>query len=266
MPRTLIFGGNGKVARHLAAALLSATPPHAVVSVIRNPEQAASLAALGATPLVHSIEAASVADLRAVLERERPDYVVWAAGAGAGSDPARTLAVDRDGAVKVMDALAAAAYTTDQGAASPKRFVAVSAVDVRDRENRPAPSWYTPDDAALSDRVWGAIGTYMQAKLGADTALVRGNAERGLRYTIVRPSGLTQDAGVGRVRAGRAPGIAASVSREDVARTVAAVLENDGTVGLAFDVVGTAEGEGGEIADEVRRVAAAREDAFEGYY
>jgi nucleoside-diphosphate-sugar epimerase len=268
MPKTIIFGGSGKVARHLATALTSATPPHSVISVIRNPDQSASLSALGASPLVQSIEDSSIADLRAVLEREAPDNVVWSAGAG-GGDPARTLAVDRDGAIKVMDAIAAATYTTtDTGVESPKRFVMVSAVDVRDRDNKPVPEWYTDADKERSDKGWGAIGVYMKAKLAADAELVRGNETRRLRYTIVRPGGLTTEPGAGRVQAGKV-GIVESISREDVARTVAAVLNNDKTIGLAFDVVGPGEGEakqGLPIEEAVEKVASERDDTFEGYY
>lgn len=52
---------------------------------------------------------------------------------------------------------------------------------------------------------------------------------------IVRPNNLTQDAGTGRVSAGRVH-ISTTASRQDVAVVVAACIENEGTVGLAFNV------------------------------
>jgi len=66
-----------------------------------------------------------------------------------------------------------------------KRYVIVSAVDVRDRENRPEPEWYNDADRRRSEGVWRAIGVYMWAKLAADRSLVVENGRRGLEYTIV---------------------------------------------------------------------------------
>lgn len=74
--------------------------------------------------------------------------VIWAAGAGAGNAD-RTRAVDNEGAIRSMDATAKAGV---------KRYIIISAVDVRDRENKPKPDWYNDDDVKVSDRMWGAIG------------------------------------------------------------------------------------------------------------
>lgn len=55
----------------------------------------------------------------------------------------------------------------------------------------------------MSERVWGAIGHYMKAKFEADRDLVRENGRRGLEYTIVRPGGLRDEEGTGRIEAGK---------------------------------------------------------------
>lgn len=192
MPTTLIFGGSGKVARHLTRILTSqANPTHTVYSVIRKTEQVPDLESLGAKPVVQSIEASSVPDLSKTIASLKPDYVVWSAGAG-GGNPERTKAVDNEGAIKCMDAVAAAGV---------KRYIVVSATDVRDRENKPVPSWYGPGDKDRSDKVWGAIGPYMGAKLAADKELRTGNVKRNLDYTIVRPGGLSMDVSTSCVKA-----------------------------------------------------------------
>jgi hypothetical protein len=101
---------------------------------------------------VQSIEESSVKDLAATIKKHSPNVVIWSAGAGGGS-PERTKAVDHEGksnsadlimsssshadfekkgAVKVFDATAAAGV---------KRFIIVSAVDIRDRVNKPTPEW-----------------------------------------------------------------------------------------------------------------------------
>ena len=94
MPTVLIFGGSGKVARLLTKKLVGAS--YNVHSIIRNPEQSDDIKGLGATPVVQSIEEASVDDLTTTLKKVDPDIVVWAAGAG-GGNPERTKTVDRDG-------------------------------------------------------------------------------------------------------------------------------------------------------------------------
>lgn len=248
-PTTLIFGGSGKVARHLTRLLVS--QGSAVHSVIRNPSQLSEISDLGAQPIVQSIEEASVDDLAQTIKRCNPDVVVWSAGAGGGS-PERTQTVDKEGAIKSFDATAQAGV---------KRYIIVSAIDVRDRENKPVPDWYNEDDRNRSDRVWGAIGVYMRAKFAADRDLVTNNAMRDLDYTIIRPGGLSQDPGKGTIAAGKVH-LGAMISREDVAAAIVAAMSEPKTIGLAIDMVG------GDVPIEeaVRKVAEQKLNSFEGYY
>nr|POE86480.1 upf0659 protein [Quercus suber] len=245
----LIFGGSGKVAQHLTRLLVAAN--HTVHSLIRSPAQADNLAALGAHPIVQDLESASVSALADTIRTARADTIIWAAGAGGGS-PERTRTVDHEGAVKSMDATAQAGV---------KRYLIISAVDVRDREAKPQPEWYNDDDRDRSDKVWSAIGTYMAAKLAADRDLVRENGRRGLEYTIVRPGGLSQDAATGNVAAGQVH-LGRTIARADVAAFVVECLGNEGTKGMAIDVVG---GETG-IAEAVERVVAGKVDTFAGRF
>lgn len=99
MARILIIGGHGKIAR-LTGPLLAAAG-HLVHGVIRNPDQADEVSAAGLTPLVADVESLDVAGLATLLADH--DVVVWAAGAG-GGDPERTYAVDRDAAIRSIDA------------------------------------------------------------------------------------------------------------------------------------------------------------------
>ena len=142
----------------------------------------------------------------------------------------------------------------------------VSAVDVRDREGKPVPDWYGDADKARSDKTWGAIGKYMLAKLVADKSLVQENKKRGLEYTIVRPSGLTLEEGTGKVAVGKV-GVTRSISREDVASVIVAVIDEPKTIGLAFDIVG-GDGKSDErsVEDAVGKIAQDKIDTFEGYY
>lgn len=241
----LIYGGAGKVAQHLTR-LLSALPSHTVHNIIRSPAQAPLITSLGGHPIVSSIETSTVQDMAATMLSTNATAIIWSAGAG-GGNPDRTRAVDRDGAIKCMHAAAQAGV---------KRFIMVSAVDVRDRA-APEPEWYDDADRERSAGMWGAIGPYMAAKLEADRELVK--EDGGLEWTIVRPGGLSEEPGMGRVEAGKVH-IGRRISREDVAGVVVECLRESGTVGLAFDVVG---GETG-IGEAVRGVVEGRVDTFEG--
>lgn len=266
MPTTLIVGGHGKVATHLTRILTNEEkPPHTVHSIIRTADQIADIEKLGAYPIVQSIEEATVPELLTTLGRVKPDVVVWAAGAPFGSGD-RVDKVDREGAIKVMDALAIAAQAGDTG----KRFVSISALDLRDRANKPVPDWYDEADRRQSDRVWATIESHMLAKLAADKELRTGNDKRGLDYTMVRPGGLSNDPGdclvaLGKVHLGK------TIKREDLARVVAAAIKVDETIGLAFDAVGVDESFGAvggkeAILKGVKGVGHGRIDTFDGYF
>lgn len=252
MPTTLIVGGNGKVARHLTRILATETrPSHHVHSIIRTSSQGPGIEALGSRPVVLSIEAASVAEIANAMGKIGPESVVFLASAPF-AESERASSIDRDGAIKCMDACAEAGV---------KRFIIVSGMDVRDCDKRPIPDWYNEGDVKASARLRGFIDPWMRAKLAADRELRVGNDRRKLDYTIVRPGRITDDEGVGSVFVGKAH-LGNSVSQEDVARVVAACLTNPDTIGLAFDVTGGDS----PVAQAVAQVAADRVDSFEGYY
>ena len=104
MSRIVMIGGHGKVA--LLAAPLLVEAGHEVVSLIRNPDQADDVVAVGATPLVLSVEEADVAELARAFAGA--DAIVWSAGAGGKGGPERTDAVDRAAAIRSMEAAAVA--------------------------------------------------------------------------------------------------------------------------------------------------------------
>ncbi|WP_199255324.1 NAD(P)H-binding protein [Mycolicibacterium mengxianglii] len=196
MSRIAIIGGHGKVALHLARNLTA--DGHTVTSVFRNPEHADDVAATGAEPLVADIESLDTDALAGLLADH--DAVVFAAGAG-GGDPARTYSVDRDAAIRVIDAAERA------GA---RRFVMVSYFGAG------------PDHGVSEDNSFYA---YAQAKAAADAHL----RASGLDWTILGPGRLTLDAATGRITVG--PDAAdGAVTREDVALVAAAVLADDSTI------------------------------------
>ena len=79
----------------------------------------------------------------------------------------------------------------------------------------------------------GGFGTYLRAKGQADKDLT----ESGLDYTVIRPGPLTDDPGTGAITIG--PAIdTGPIPRDDVAATIAGVLETPSTSGLVLDLRG----------------------------
>ncbi|GAA1919058.1 SDR family oxidoreductase [Nocardioides hwasunensis] len=191
--RVTIFGGHGKIALILAPMLVEAG--HEVTSVIRNPDHVVDVEATGASAVVASVEDADEEALGDLLSGQ--DAVVWSAGAG-GGDPDRTYAVDRDAAIRSMEAAASA------GAA---RYVMVSF------------SGADPDSLVPEDN---PFRHYQDAKIAADDHL----RETELQWTILGPGTLTLEPGHGSVNPGAGFNDGDTTSRELVAQVAVAVLDD----------------------------------------
>lgn len=205
MSRILLIGGHGKVA--LLTAPLLVARGHAVDAVIRNPEHADDVRSVGAEPVVADVETMDLEALTALVGGH--DAVVWSAGAG-GGNPDRTYAVDRDAAIRTMQAAEAAGV---------RRYVMVSYVGSGIDD--------VPEDNAFHH--------YAVAKAEADDHL-RGTD---LDWTVLGPSGLTMDEATGEIEVIEGGGT--QVSRADVAAVIAEVLERADTYGrtIRFNGGGT---------------------------
>lgn len=194
MARIVIIGGHGKVALQLASILSEGGDE--VTSIFRNPDHSNDVAAAGAQPVVADIEQLDTAVLAGLLAGH--DAVVFSAGAG-GGNPARTYAVDRDAAIRVIDAAAQAGV---------KRFVMVSYFGA------------SPDHGVPQDN---PFFPYAEAKAAADAHLRASE----LDWTVLGPGKLTLEPATGQITIGRGKG---EVSRADVALVVAAALADDSTI------------------------------------
>ncbi len=198
MVKIVLIGGHGKVALQLARILTERGDE--VSSVFRNPAHCDDVAATGATPVVADIERLDTDALTDVLAGH--DAVVFSAGAG-GGDPARTYAVDRDAAIRVIDA------STRAGA---RRFVMVSYFGAG------------PDHGVSQDDPFFA---YAESKAAADAHL----RASPLDWTVLGPGRLTLEPPTGRI----AVGAGQQVSRGDVAFVAVAALADDSTIGRTID-------------------------------
>ncbi|WP_431710286.1 SDR family oxidoreductase [Glutamicibacter uratoxydans] len=205
--RVVIVGGHGKVALLTAPRLVR--EGFEVHSLIRNPEHAKEITAVGATPVELDIEQADTDALAGVFSGA--SAVVFSAGAG-GGNPARTNAVDYEAAVRTMEAAKQAGV---------RRYVMVSysraSVDVNSLD--PADSFYA----------------YAKAKHDANEHL----RSTSLDYTILGPGMLTLDPATykltlvdnqGRIAGKQPSGSDADTARENVAEVIAHVLANDSAI------------------------------------
>ena len=195
MSRILLIGGHGKVALLLEPLLVAAG--HHVTAVVRNPAHEADVAATGATPLVADIERFDLDQLTSLESGN--DVVIWSAGAGGGSAE-RTYAVDRDAAIRSIDAAAAARVP---------RYLMVSYFGAGpDHGIDPSDSFYA----------------YAESKAAADAHL-RASA---LDWTILAPSSLTLAPPTGRIDV--TADTSRSVARADVAAVIAASIDEPATI------------------------------------
>lgn len=195
-----IAGANGQIGQHLLQEM--AESDHEARALIRHPDQGPELQQMGATETV-------LGDLEHDCSEaiKGCDAVIFTAGSGPHTGPDKTIDVDQDGAIRLIDTAKAMGI---------KRFVIVSSMGAEEPENGPE-----------------KLRHYLQAKRNADEHL----KNSGLNYTIVRPGQLTNDEGTGKVQVSSRQAEFGKIPRQDVARVLLAVLNSEATVNRVFDVV-----------------------------
>lgn len=200
--KVLVVGANGQVGQKVAE-LLNSSQEHTVLAMIRNQEQAEAFAKKGIDTVIANLED-SVDDLQKTMKDCQA--IVFTAGSGGSTGADKTLLIDLDGAVKTMEAAELAGIS---------RFIMVSALQANNREN------------------WNeAIKPYYVAKHYADRMLEQSN----LAYTIIRPGGLLNEQGSGKITVGEQLE-RGTIPREDVAKTVVETLNNEHTKNRSFDLI-----------------------------
>ncbi|WP_152205723.1 SDR family oxidoreductase [Marinobacter changyiensis] len=195
-----IAGANGQIGQHLLREM--ADSDHEARAMIRHLDQGPELQQMGATETV-------LGDLEQDCSEAMKgcDAVIFAAGSGPHTGPDKTIDVDQDGAIRLIDTARAMGI---------KRFIMVSSMHAEEPEKGPE-----------------KLRHYLQAKHNADEHL----KNSGLNYTIVRPGQLTNDEGSGKVAVNARLEGFGKIPRQDVARVLLAVLESDTTTNRVFDVV-----------------------------
>jgi len=203
--KVLVVGANGQIGKQLVAFIQKSDGLQAR-TMIRNEEQAAYFKDLGAEVALVDLED----DIEPIAKAaEGVDAIVFTAGSGPNTGKDKTIMIDLDGAVKTVEAAKKAGV---------KRFIMVSSFDTTREAIQEASPSFAP---------------YVIAKHYADVWL----RDTDLDYTILHPGLLTNEVGTGKIEAASKVG-RAEVPREDIAKVIVSVLENDKTIGKEFQVVG----------------------------
>ena len=195
-----IAGANGQIGQHLLREMADSN--HEVRALIRHPDQGPELQQLGATETV-------LGDLEQDCSEAMRgcDAVIFTAGSGPHTGPDKTIDVDQEGAIRLVDTARVMGI---------KRFIMVSSMRAEEPEKGPE-----------------KLRHYLWAKHNADEHL----KNSGLNYTIVRPGRLTDDDGTGKVALSARLDQSGKIPRQDVARVLLAVLDSDTATNRVFDVV-----------------------------
>lgn len=190
--KVLIIGGRGKIAK-LATEMLSGAGAE-ITSMVRNDESRAEVEPLGSTALVQDLTELSVEQWGTLVEDF--DVVLWSAGNGGRGGADVTYAVDRDGALTLIEAL--------ESMDLPPRLIMVSYVGALDNT--------AEDDGGT----WYA---YVESKKAVDRRLVDSDIE----YTILAPAALHDGPATGIEIVDNTPSAAEAkqTSRELVAEVIA---------------------------------------------
>lgn len=199
--KVLVAGANGTTGRQIVN-LLAKEENHTALAMIRKEEQSEDIKNAGGEPVL--------ADLEGNLDQavQGVSAVIFAAGSGPKTGPDKTTAVDRDGAISLIDAAKKAGV---------KRFVMLSAIGSDTPEQGPE-----------------GMQHYFKAKLDADEHL----KQSGLTYTIVRPGALTNDEGTGKIIAqNKLEDSKGKISRADVAQVLVSSLDDEKTFNQTFEIL-----------------------------
>ncbi len=200
--KVCVVGANGQIGKQVVE-LLKESSEHTPIAMVRKQEQVAHFENVGVETVLASI-ADSVDKIAEAITGF--DACVFTAGSGGHTGPDQTLLIDLDGAVKTVEAAEKTGV---------KRFVMVSALGANQREK------------------WNeAIRPYYVAKHYADRILEQSD----LTYTIVRPGGLLNEEGTGKVAIGENL-TRNTIPRADVAKVIVASLSEENTYYQSFDLV-----------------------------
>ncbi|WP_034919879.1 SDR family oxidoreductase [Gillisia sp. CAL575] len=179
MERVLVVGATGQTGKRIIEILNSSSTfePYAM---IRKDDQRQMFEDMDVETVMGDLEK----DVDQTVQGM--DKVIFAAGSGGDTGEDKTIAIDQNGAIKMIDASIKAKV---------KKFVMLSSMGADKPESNKD------------------LKVYLEAKQTADEHL----KNSGLAYTIVRPGALNDDLGLAKVKLAEKLDQSGEISRDDVA-------------------------------------------------
>lgn len=199
MEKVLVVGANGLTGTEVVK-ILKNHGQYDPIAMIRDASQKSKFDDIGIETRLGDLEK----DLSHVVEGI--DKIIFAAGAGSKTGPEKTVAVDQEGAKKLID---------EAGKHEIKKFVMLSSMGA---------------DAPESHE---QMKQYLEAKHNADEHLKNSK----LNYTIVRPGGLVNGDHQGHIHAGEKLNETGKITREDVAQVLITALDHAQVRNKTFEIV-----------------------------
>ncbi|MFV8225517.1 SDR family oxidoreductase [Christiangramia aquimixticola] len=200
MENILIAGATGDTGKRIVE-ILNNTESFNPLALIRKEEQRQQFEDMEVEAVMGDLEG----DVSHVMKGI--DKVIFAAGSGGDTPKEKTIAVDRDGAKKVIDAAKNANI---------KKFIMLSSMGA--------------DDPSKNED----LKDYLEAKKEADEYL----RDSGLNYTIVRPGALTDDLGLAKVEVAKdSLNKRGEISRDDVAFILVMSLADPLVKNMTFEAI-----------------------------
>jgi uncharacterized protein YbjT (DUF2867 family) len=179
MEKILIVGATGDTGMRIVE-ILNNSQSFEPVAMIRKEEQKGVFEDMEVEWVLANLEENVDHALKGI------DKVIFAAGSGGDTGEDKTIAVDQEGAIRVIDAAKKAKV---------KKFVMLSSMGA--------------DEPSQHEK----LKVYLEAKQKADQHLM----DSGIPYTILRPGALTDDLGLAKVKLAEKLDEQGEISRDDVA-------------------------------------------------
>lgn len=179
MEKILIVGATGDTGMRIVE-ILNNSQSFEPVAMIRKEEQKGVFEDMEVEWVLANLEENLDHALKGI------DKVIFAAGSGGDTGEDKTIAVDQEGAIRVIDAAKKAKV---------KKFVMLSSMGA--------------DEPSQHKK----LQVYLEAKQKADQHLM----DSGIPYTILRPGALTDDLGLAKVKLAEKLDEQGEISRDDVA-------------------------------------------------
>lgn len=199
MEKVLVAGANGLTGTRIIK-ILNNHGQYDPVAMIRNEDQKEKFSSMGVGVKIADLEE----DLTGLLEDI--DFVIFAAGSGSSTGKDKTIAVDQDGAIKLID---------EAKRSNIKKFVMLSSIGADEPESNEN------------------LQHYLKAKHNADEHLIKS----GLNFSIIRPGHLKDEDGKGKIKAKEKLSESGHISREDVAYVIVNALDHANTHNQVLEII-----------------------------